>query len=92
MLYPYINHVKQLIPFKDEIVSRFCHSLQLLVRAREEKRADPSLIPSEGLMMQLMRALDTLVLLDSIKDTKACFNNDFATYKRAFQVSGYVGD
>ena len=62
------------------------------VRAREEKRADPSLIPSEGLMMQLMRALDTLVLLDSIKDTKACFNNDFATYKRAFQVSGYVGD
>ena len=26
-----------------------------------------------------------LVVMDSIKDTKACLNNDFATYKRAFQ-------
>ena len=35
-------------------------------------------------MMPLMRALDTLVLLDSIKDTKACFSNDFAAYERAY--------
>ena len=33
VLYPYISHVKQLIPFKDEVVSRFCQGLQLLVRA-----------------------------------------------------------
>ena len=43
-------------------------------------------------MMPLMRALDTLVLLDSIKDTKACFSNDFAAYERAFQVCGYGGN
>jgi hypothetical protein len=40
-------------------------------------------------MMPLMRALDTLVLLESIKDTKACFSNDLAAYERAFQVCGY---
>ena len=32
MLHPYISQVKQLITFKDEVASRFCHGLHLLVR------------------------------------------------------------
>jgi hypothetical protein len=32
VLHPYISQVKQLITFKDEVASRFCHSLHLLVR------------------------------------------------------------
>ena len=35
--------------------------------------------------MQLLSTLDYLACLDALKDTKACLNNDFSTYKRAFQ-------
>ena len=30
--------------------------------------------------MQLLSTLDMLAVLDALKDTKACLNNDFSTY------------
>ena len=102
--------------FKDDVVSKFRDNLQLLVRVETRKKSDDGKIPCEGLMIQLLRVLDCVVVLDrchspilplhvlhthelffrgitptrnrlgfSLKDTKACLNNDFSTYKRAFQ-------
>lgn len=85
VLHPYISRIKQLMYFKDDLVGKFCANLELLVRVEAKKKSEPGTIPCEGLMTQLLRALDMLVVMDSIKDTKACLNNDFATYKRAFQ-------
>ena len=85
VLHPYISRIKQLMYFKDDVVSKFCGNLELLVRVEAKKKSEPGSIPCEGLMMQLLHALDMLVVMDSLKDTKACLNNDFATYKRAFQ-------
>ena len=85
VLNPYIGRVKQLMYFKDDVVAKFCQNLTLLVRVEKQKKADSHQAPCEGLMIQLMKTLDVLVVLDSIKDTKACLSNDFATYKRAFQ-------
>ena len=85
VLHPQISRVKMLMYFKDEAVSKFCASLSLLVRVETRKRAEDGKIPCEGLMIQLLRVLDCMVVLDSLKDTKACLNNDFSTYKRAFR-------
>ena len=85
VMHPYIERVKQLMYFRDEVVSKWCSNLQLVVRVEAKKKADPSAIPCEGLLVQLLRVLDVLVVLDNLKDTKACLNNDFSTYKRAVQ-------
>ena len=71
--------------FKDDMVGMFGSNLEQLVRVESKKKSEAGAIPCEGLMMQMLKALDVLVVLDSLKDTKACLNNDFATYKRAFQ-------
>ena len=85
VMHPYIERVKELMYFRDEVVSKWCSNLQLVVRVEAKKKADPSAIPCEGLLVQLLRVLDVLVVLDNLKDTKACLNNDFSTYKRAVQ-------
>ena len=36
-------------------------------------------IPCEALYVQLLHTLDMLAVLDALKDTKACLNNDFST-------------
>eukprot|EP00316_Scyphosphaera_apsteinii_P002202 CAMPEP_0119338162 /NCGR_PEP_ID=MMETSP1333-20130426/95505_1 /TAXON_ID=418940 /ORGANISM="Scyphosphaera apsteinii, Strain RCC1455" /LENGTH=286 /DNA_ID=CAMNT_0007349377 /DNA_START=30 /DNA_END=886 /DNA_ORIENTATION=+ len=85
VLHPYITRVKTLMFFKDDVIQKFCINLMLLVRSEGRKKADDGRVPCEGLMMQLISVLDVVVVLDSLKDTKACLNNDFSTYKRAFQ-------
>ena len=85
VLHPYISRIKQLMHFKDDLVGKFCTNLELLIRLETKKKSEVGPIPCEGLMMQLLRALDMLVVMDSLKDTKACLTNDFAAYKRAFQ-------
>ena len=85
VLHPYMSRIKQLMDFKDDLVGKFCTNLELLVRVEAKKKSELGSIPCEGLMMQLLRALDMLVVMDSLKDTKACLTNDFTAYKRAFQ-------
>ena len=87
VLHPYMGRITQLIDFKDDLVGKFCANLELLVRVEAKKKSELGSIPCEGLMMQLLRALDMLVVMDSLKDTKARqrLTDDLTAYKSALQ-------
>ena len=86
VLHPAISRVKTLISFKDRAVAKWTSNLSLLLRAEAKfKAGGDAPIPCEALYVQLMHSLDMLAVLDALKDTKACLNNDFSAYKRAFQ-------
>ena len=89
VLDPVITRLKQLIPFKERAIAKWTTNLNLLIRAEARHRAakpgDGTAIPCEALYVQLLSTLDMLAVLDALKDTKACLNNDFSAYKRAFQ-------
>ena len=87
VLHPAITRVKTLISFKERAVSKFTSNLALLIRAESKLKTakGEAPIPCEALYIQLLNTLDMLAVLDALKDTKACLNNDFSTYKRAFQ-------
>ena len=91
VLDPAIDRVKQLITFRERAISKWTSNLSLLIRAEVRQRSAASTkdvvlpIPCEALYVQLLHTLDGLAVLDALKDTKACLNNDFSTYKRAFQ-------
>lgn len=40
--------------------------------------------PSESYLWAIAQLLDTFALLDALKNMKACLNNDFSFFKRAF--------
>ena len=92
VLHPAISRIKQLISFETRAVSKWVSNLSLLVRAetkhtkasKEAKGSGEAPVPCEALYVQLLHSLDTMAVLDALKDTKACLNNDFSTYKRAF--------
>ena len=87
VLHPQISRVKALISFKERAKSLWLSNLSLLVRAESRhkgsSRGDVP-IPCEALYVQLLNSLDMLAVLDALKDTKACLNNDFSAYKRSF--------
>ena len=86
VLHPAITRIKTLISFKERACARWTSNLSLLIRAEAKHRANGEApIPCEALYVQLLNTLDMLAVLDALKDTKACLNNDFSTYKRAFQ-------
>jgi cytoplasmic FMR1 interacting protein len=85
VLHPAISRVKQLISFKVSACDKWTTNLALLVRAENKQRSKSDApLPCEALYVQLMSTLDMLAVLDALKDTKACLNNDFSQYKRAF--------
>jgi len=87
VLEPHINRIKALLFFKVDGIQKFCTNLHLLARnVVSSVKGKEKEIPCEALYMQLLYTLDVFVVLDSIKDAKACINNDFAFYKRAFQL------
>ena len=88
VLDPVMDEIKQLILFKERVVAKWTTNLGLLIRAEARlcaSNGDGAAIPCEALYVQLLSTLDTLALIDALKDTKACLNNDFSVYKRAFQ-------
>ena len=88
VLHPAITRVKALIDFKERAVAKWVSNLALLVRAEAKSRSNASgeaPVPCEALYLQMLRTLDLIAVLDALKDTKACLNNDFSFYKRAFQ-------
>ena len=88
VLDPVIERIKQLIAFKERAVAKWTTNLSLLIRAETRQRSakgDAAPIPCEALVAQLLQTLDMLAVIDALKDTKACLNNDFSAYKRAFQ-------
>lgn len=88
VLHPAISRVKALISFKERACAKWTSNLALLIRAEAKQRnaaKGETPIPCEALYFQLLWTLDMLAVLDALKDTKACLNNDFSAYKRAFQ-------
>lgn len=86
VLHPHITRIKTLISFKERAIARWSSNFSLLIRAEAKFRANSDApIPCEALYVQLLHTLDMIAVLDALKDTKACLNNDFSTYKRAFQ-------
>ena len=94
VLTPRVHRLKALMYFKDEVVSRFAAGLTLILNSAASVqsgggggsvRADKtSAIPCEGLLVSLINILDLIIVLDALKDNKACLSNDFSAYKRAF--------
>ena len=86
VLHPAITRVKTLISFKERAVSKFTSNLALLIRAESKLKTakGEAPIPCEALYIQLLNTLECSPS-SMLKDTKACLNNDFSTYKRAFQ-------
>ena len=87
VLHPAISRVKVIITFKERACTKWISNLALLVRAENKARVDKkgeAPIPCEALYFQLLNTLDMLAVLDATLDTKACLNNDFSAYKRAF--------
>eukprot|EP00520_Triparma_pacifica_P016970 CAMPEP_0118647642 /NCGR_PEP_ID=MMETSP0785-20121206/8721_1 /TAXON_ID=91992 /ORGANISM="Bolidomonas pacifica, Strain CCMP 1866" /LENGTH=1553 /DNA_ID=CAMNT_0006539761 /DNA_START=145 /DNA_END=4803 /DNA_ORIENTATION=+ len=79
VLRPEIVKLKAFMEFQDLTIRTFCGNIQHLVSPEARKKVVP-----EGLYDALIKVVDLLQKLDNLKDMKACLNNDFSRYKRAF--------
>ena len=79
ILRPEMQKCRQLMDFCMRAVKLTVSTVQFLQRMEVDKR-----VPSDGLYQSVLQMLDTLLLLDALKDMKTCVLNDFSRYKRAF--------
>lgn len=77
VLEPEIQKLKSFRLFQIESVKLFCEMVRKIVAEKRE-------VVSEAFLLTLARLLDLFALLDALKNMKACLNNDFSFYKRAF--------
>ena len=93
ILQPRIDRLKELMYFKDEVANQFIAALSLLaspLAASSSERRNTKVeiplqhIPCEGLLVGLINMLDLFIVIDALKDAKACLSNDFSMYKRSF--------
>ena len=63
--------------FLNSAITRFCEEIRLL--AHPERKKD---FISETYLMTLAKLINMFATLDSLKNMKACINNDLACYKR----------
>jgi cytoplasmic FMR1 interacting protein len=86
ILEPEIQKLKRFSNFQKETSAMFCEHIKRLTVAFAEKKDKKSPVqpPSESYQWLLIRVLDSLSVMDALKSMKACLNNDFAFYKRAF--------
>jgi len=78
VLEPEIEKLKKFMFFQKTTVTLFCETISNMVN---DKKKD---VHSEILLLTLIKVLDQCSLLDALKNMKACLNNDFSFYKRAF--------
>lgn len=76
VLGPEIEKLKGLMAFQQKAVSTFVRQATTY--------AGGSMPPTPSLLGKMVETLDMLSLLDTLKNMKACLNNDFSFYKRAF--------
>jgi len=79
VLRPEILKLMELKDFADNAVNIVRQNLSNLVQPVKAK-----LVLSDSILDHLVRAINCLVLLDALKDMKACLLNDFSRYKRSF--------
>ena len=76
---PKMMKLKAFMEFQDRAICSFCVNIENLASATVGGEVVP-----EGLYDALIKVVDLLQKLDNLKDMKACLNNDFSRYKRAF--------
>ena len=87
VLRPQIEKLLDLFHFQERVIGLLRGIVAELVRAGK-KRAVP-----DAVYARMVDCVDLLVRLDNLKDMKACLQNDFAFYKRAFHnVKAQVDD
>jgi cytoplasmic FMR1 interacting protein len=77
ILRPEVIKVKDLISYLIQAVSLFHSVITHLTNKEATKEAVP-----EGIHASLLRLMDTLLILDTLKDLKTCLQKDFSRYKR----------
>ncbi|EDO41734.1 predicted protein, partial [Nematostella vectensis] len=78
VLEPEINKLKGFMHFAMTVVTRFCQEVKTL--SHPERRKD---FISERYLLTLGKFINMFVVLDALKNMKACLNNDYAFFKRA---------
>lgn len=82
VLDPEIRKLKELMYFTRDAVKLFCEHVKSIA-AQVSQKKHPKTI-SEVYIFQLIKMLDLFAIMDALKNMKACLNNDFSFYKRAF--------
>ena len=77
VLGPEVVKARELMRFIHSAASRFCEEVRAL--AHPEKRKD---FISETYLLTLAKLINMFATLDSLKNMKACINNDLACFKR----------
>ena len=86
VLGPEVSKAKHLMRFVQNASTRFTDEVRQL--AHPEKR---KAFISETYLLTLAKLINMFATLDSLKNMKACINNDLACYKRWVMVSSALG-
>lgn len=73
-----MRKIRAIISYVVDAINAFHSCLVHLAFKDQHKESIP-----EGLYLSLIHLLDTLIILDSLKDVKGCLQKDFSRYKRA---------
>jgi cytoplasmic FMR1 interacting protein len=76
VLLPAISSMRLLKDFTFQACDYLCEVIDLV-------QAQPETLSSDQLLLQLIRLMDVLLVIDSIKSARGALNNDFSFYKRA---------
>ena len=77
VLGPEVAKARELMRFLNQATTRFCDEIRQL--AHPERRKD---FISETYLLTLAKLINMFATLDSLKNMKACINNDLACHKR----------
>ena len=72
-----MRKLKSFMYFSENAVKRFCQEIKSL--SHPERRKD---FISETYLLTLGKVINMFVVLDALKNMKACLNNDHAFFKR----------
>jgi len=86
VLEPEIKKLKTFMYFQRDTIKLFCEHVKRLAAmvVPDKKKKEEGTNPSETYVWYMIQLLDRFALLDALKNMKACLNNDFSFYKRAF--------
>jgi cytoplasmic FMR1 interacting protein len=77
VLGPQVAKLRDLYKFQQRAIDRFVHEIKLLSHSEKLKG-----FISQTTKLTLAKMLDMFVVLDALKNMKACLNNDFSFWKR----------
>lgn len=77
ILRPEVLKLKELMDFHEAAIALIRSNILGLVKPEQA-----GIVHNEEILDALIKAIDMLVVLDALKDRKACLLNDFARYKR----------